>query len=210
MNEFEVLATARPTKGTGSSRRLRREGQVPGVLYGGNEEALAITVDGNRIHRQLQNEAFIAHVLTIKIEDKESQAVLKAVQRNPSTNRITHLDFQRISEQSEIHMHVPLHFLNEEQCVGKKAGGVVTHLLVEVEIGCLPKDLPEFVEIDLSSLNIGESVHLSELPLPQGVRLMTLAHNPDNDQPVVSVQHPQKVEVEEQSAAETAEGGEEG
>lgn len=207
MNEFEVLATTRPDKGTGSSRRLRREGQIPAILYGGSDEALAIAVDGNRIHRQLQNEAFIAHVLTIKIEDRESQAVLKAVQRNPATNRITHLDFQRISAQSEIHIHVPLHFLNEEQCVGKKAGGVVTHLLVEVEIGCLPKDLPEFIEIDLSNLNIGESVHLSELPLPEGVRLMALAHNPDNDQPVVSVQHPQKVE-EDRSAAETEESEE--
>ena len=207
MNEFEVLATTRPDKGTGSSRRLRREGQIPAILYGGSDEALAIAVDGNRIHRQLQNEAFIAHVLTIKIEDRESQAVLKAVQRNPATNRITHLDFQRISAQSEIHIHVPLHFLNEEQCVGKKAGGVVTHLLVEVEIGCLPKDLPEFIEIDLSNLNIGESVHLSELPLPEGVRLMSLAHNPDNDQPVVSVQHPQKVE-EDRSAAETEESEE--
>ncbi|WP_025772514.1 50S ribosomal protein L25/general stress protein Ctc [Thioalkalivibrio sp. HK1] len=207
MNEFEVLATTRPDKGTGSSRRLRREGRIPAILYGGGDDALAIAVDGNRIHRQLQNEAFIAHVLTIKIEDKESQAVLKAVQRNPATHRITHLDFQRISAQSEIHIHVPLHFLNEEQCAGKKAGGVVTHLLVEVEIGCLPKDLPEFIEIDLSNLNIGESVHLSELPLPDGVRLMTLAHNPDNDQPVVSVQHPQKVE-EDRSAAETEEGQE--
>ncbi|MBF2758937.1 MAG: 50S ribosomal protein L25/general stress protein Ctc [Ectothiorhodospiraceae bacterium AqS1] len=205
MNEFEVLATARSSKGTGSSRRLRREGQIPAILYGGSDEALAIAVDGNRIHRQMQNEAFIAHVLTIKIEERESQAVLKAVQRNPATNRITHLDFQRISAQSEIHIHVPLHFLNEEQCVGKKAGGVVTHLVVEVEIGCLPKDLPEFIEIDLSNLNIGESVHLSELPLPDGVRLMTLAHNPDNDQPVVSVQHPQKV-TENQNAADSEEG----
>ena len=118
------------------------------------------------------------------------------VHRDPVTNRVIHMDFQRISARSEIHMHVPLHFINEEDCPGKRAGGIVTHLLVEVEVGCLPKDLPEYIKVDMVSLDVGDSVHLSELVLPKGVHLMVLAHNPDNDQPVVSVQHPQKLEVE--------------
>ena len=205
MNEFEVVARPRDALGTGASRRLRREGRVPGVLYGGGRDAVAISMEESRIGRQLANEAFAAHVLIVKTGGEESQAVLKSVQRDPATNRLSHMDFQRISAQSEIHMNVPLHFMNEEVCKGKKTGGIITHLLVEVEVGCLPKDLPEYLEVDMAALDVGEAVHLSELVLPDGVRLMALAHNPDNDQPVVSVQHPQKLEAAEEEAA-----GEEG
>ena len=205
MNEFEVVARPRDALGTGASRRLRREGRVPGVLYGGGRDAVAISMEENHISRQLANEAFAAHVLTVKTGGEESQAVLKSVQRDPVTNRPAHMDFQRISAESELHMKVPLHFMNEEACKGKKAGGIITHLLVEVEVGCLPKNLPEYIEVDMAALDVGGSVHLSELVLPEGVRLMALAHNPDNDQPVVSVQHPQKLEAAEGEAA-----GEEG
>ena len=205
MNEFEVVAQPRDALGTGASRRLRRMGRVPGVLYGGSKDPAHISVDGNRIRKQLENEAFAAHILAVKIEDEESQAVLKSIQRDPATDQVIHMDFQRISASSEIHMRVPLHFVNEDVCAGKKAGGIVTHLLVEVEVGCLPKDLPEYVEVDMAALDVGESVHLSELVLPEGVRLMALAHNPEHDQPVVSVQHPQKLEAAEEEAA-----GEEG
>ena len=122
--------------------------------------------------------------------------MLKSVHRDPATERVIHMDFQRISASSEIHMHVPLHFVNEEDCPGRRIGGIVTHLLVEVEVGCLPRDLPEYIEVDMASLDVGDSVHLSELVLPEGAHIMALAHNPDNDQPVVSVQHPQKLEAE--------------
>ena len=204
MNEFEVVAQPRDALGTGASRRLRRMGRVPGVLYGGSKDPAHISVDGNRIRKQLENEAFAAHVLAVKVEDEESQAVLKSIQRDPATDQVIHMDFQRISASSEIHMRVPLHFVNEDVCAGKKAGGIVTHLLVEVEVGCLPKDLPEYVEVDMAALGIGESVHLSELALPEGVRLMALAQNPDNDPPIVSVQHPQKLadEGEDEAPAE--------
>ena len=205
MNDFEVVAQPRDALGTGASRRLRREGRVPGVLYGGGRDAVAISMEENRISRQFANEAFAAHVLTVKSGGEESQAVLKSVQRDPVTNRLSHMDFQRISAQSELHMNVPLHFMNEEICKGKKSGGIITHLLVEVEVGCLPKDLPEYLEVDMAERDVGEAVHLSELVLPEGVRLMALAHNPDNDQPVVSVQHPQKLEAADEEAA-----GEEG
>ena len=202
MNEFEVVAQPRDALGTGASRRLRRMGRVPGVLYGGSKDPAHISVDGNRIRKQLENEAFAAHILAVKIEDEESQAVLKSIQRDPVTDQVIHMDFQRISASSEIHIRVPLHFVNEDVCAGKKAGGIVTHLLVEVEVGCLPKDLPEYVEVDMSALDIGESVHLSELALPEGVRLLALAQNPDNDPPIVSVQHPQKLAGEGEAPAE--------
>ena len=196
MNEFEVVAQPRTALGTSASRRLRRTGMIPAILYGGGKDSLPLSLEENRIRKQIENEAFAAHILTVKVEDEESQAVLKSVHRDPVTDRVIHMDFQRISASSEIHMHVPLHFINEEGCPGKKAGGIVTHLLVEVEVGCLPKDLPEFIEVDMTSLEVGDSVHLSEIVVPEGVHLMVLAHNPDNDQPVVSVAHPQKLDAE--------------
>ena len=198
MNEFEVVAQARTALGTNASRRLRRTGMIPAILYGGGKDPVPLSLDENRIRKQIENEAFAAHILTVRVEDgdEESQAVLKSVHRDPATDRVIHMDFQRISASSEIHMHVPLHFINEEDCPGKKAGGIVTHLLVEVEVGCLPKDLPEFIEVDMTSLDVGDSVHLSEIVLPEGVHLMVLTHNPDNDQPVVSVAHPQKLDAE--------------
>ena len=205
MNEFEVVARPRTELGTNASRRLRREGRVPAILYGGGKEPRPLSLEENRIRKQIENEAFAAHVLTVKVDDEESQAVLKSVHRDPATERVLHMDFQRISATSEIRMHVPLHFVNEEGCPGRKAGGIVTRLLVEVEVGCLPKDLPEYIEVDMSALDVGDAVHLSELVLPEGVHVMALAHNPDNDQPVVSVQHPQKLEAVEEEAA-----GEEG
>lgn len=196
MNEFEVIAQPRTALGTNASRRLRRSGHIPAILYGGGKDPIPLSLEENRIRKQIENEAFAAHVLTVKVEGEESQAVLKSVYRDPATERVLHMDFQRISASSEIHMHVPLHFINEEDCRGNRAGGIVTHLLVEVEVGCLPKDLPEYIEVDMASLDVGDSVHLSELVLPEGVHIMALAHNPDNDQPVVSVLHPQKLEVE--------------
>ena len=196
MNEFEVVAQPRAALGTNASRRLRRSGQIPAILYGGGKDPTPLLLEESRIRKQIENEAFAARVLTVKVEGEESQAVLKSVHRDPATERVIHMDFQRISASSEIHMHVPLHFINEEDCPGRKIGGIVTHLLIEVEVGCLPKDLPEYIEVDMASLDVGDSVHLSELVLPEGAHIMALAHNPDNDQPVVSVQHPQKLEAE--------------
>ena len=196
MNEFEVVAQPRTALGTSASRRLRRTGHIPAILYGGDKDPRPLSLEENRIRKQVENEAFAAHILTVRVEGEESQAVLKSVHRDPVTDRVIHMDFQRISAGSEIHMHVPLHFINEEDCPGKRVGGIVTHLLVEVEVGCLPKDLPEYIEVDMLSLDVGDALHLSDLVLPEGVHIMTLAHNPDNDQPVVSVQHPQKLEVE--------------
>ena len=202
MNEFEVIAEQRSALGTNASRRLRRTGMVPAILYGGGKDSMPLAIEENRIRKQIENEAFASHILTVKAGEEEAQAVLKSVHRDPASERVLHMDFQRISATSEIHMHVPLHFVNEDASPGKKGGGIVTHLLVEVEVGCLPKDLPEYIEVDMETLDVGDSVHLSELALPEGVHLMVLAHNPDNDQPVVSVQHPQKLEVDDAAAEE--------
>jgi len=196
MNEFEVVAEPRDALGTNACRRLRRSGKVPAILYGGDRDSVPLSLEENRIRKQIENEAFASHILTVKVEGEESQAVLKSVHRDPVSERVIHMDFQRVSASTEIHMHVPLHFVNEDDCPGKKAGGIVTHLLVEVEVGCLPKDLPEYIEVDMEALHVGEGVHRSELVLPEGVHVRALTHNPDNDQPVVSVQHPQKLEVE--------------
>ena len=210
MNEFEVVAEPREALGTNASRRLRRAGKIPAILYGSGRDSVPISIEENRLKKQVENEVFASHILTVKVDGVEAQVVLKSVHRDPATERVLHLDFQRISASSEIHMHVPLHFVNEDDCPGRRIGGIVTHLLVEVEVGCLPKDLPEYIEVDMAALDVGDSVHLSELVLPAGVHIMTLTHNPDNDQPVVNIQHPQKLTTEEEAEAEEAEEGVEG
>jgi len=197
MNEFEVVAAPRTETGKGAMRRLRRTGKVPAVLYGAGKESVSVTLSANEIKKQLEREAFASHVLTIKVGSDTAQAVLKAVDRDPATSQVIHLDFLRVSSTHEIHINVPLHFINEDSCPGKKMGGVANHLLPEVEVGCLPGDLPEYIEVDMQALALGDSVHLSELVLPENVRLMALVHNPDNDQAVVTVQQPQKMETGE-------------
>lgn len=209
MNQFEVLADARAETGKGAMRRMRRAGDVPGVLYGANKDVTLLKMERNRLQKQLDNEAFFSHILTVKVADEESQAVVKAMQRDPVTSFVTHLDFQRVSSTQELHMNVPLHFVNEDNCPGKRAGGVVSHLLVDVEIGCLPKDLPEYIEVDMSQMDIGDSLHLSDIKPPEGVTMMALAHDSENDPAIVSIQHPQKLDVEEEAEgleAEAVEG----
>jgi large subunit ribosomal protein L25 len=202
MNEFELQAELREGAGKGAARRLRREGMIPAVLYGAGEDVMALKLNANSVHRQLENEAFFSHILDIKVDGQPTQAVLKALQRDPATDRIVHMDLLRVSSTQEITMHVPLHFLNEETCPGKKAGGVVNHLLMDLEISCLPKDLPEYIEVDMAAMDIGDSIHLSELTMPAGVTLLALSQDADSDQPVVSLQHSQKFEEEEELLAE--------
>ena len=206
MNQFEVIAEPRPALGKGASRRLRRAGRMPGVLYGAGKDPVSISLETSRIGKQMENEAFFSHILSVKVGGEEAQVVVKDLQRDPATSQVLHVDLQRVSSTEELHMRVPLHFMNEEDSPGRRHGGVINHLMVDVEIGCLPGDLPEYIEVDMSALDVGDSVHLSELVVPERVRLMTLVHDPDNDQPVVTVQHPQK--LEEAAAAEGEEIGE--
>jgi large subunit ribosomal protein L25 len=206
--EFVLDAEPRSDKGKGASRRLRRENKVPGIIYGGGVEPLNIALDHNQVAHRLENEAFYSHVLTVKVGGNTHEAILRDVQRHPARPVIMHMDFQRISKDKPIHVHVPLHFVNEDKCEGVKlGGGIISKILVEVEVSCLPQNLPEYIEVDLLNLQVGESIHLSELKLPEGISLVALSHGSiaDHDTAVVSVHKPRGA-LEEEEAAASAEG----
>ena len=208
MDEFELIGEERTALGSSATRRLRGEGKVPAILYGGKSGPVPFTLDRNDVRKHLENEAFLSHILNVKVGDHESQAVLKAVQRDPISSDVTHMDLLRVSATREIQMHVPLHFMNEDICPGVKMGGIITHLVLEVEVRCLPKNLPEYIEVDLGVLNIGETVHLSELGMAEGVELSALRHGEGDeyDQALVSIQLPRTIEAEEEEAEEEEEG----
>jgi large subunit ribosomal protein L25 len=206
VESFEINAQTRTDVGKGASRRLRREGKVPAVMYGGAKEAASLTLDHDEIFHHLEHEAFYSHILSVKIDGKAEKAVLKDVQRHPSKPKVQHIDFLRVSETDKIHMHVPLHFVGEEVAPGVKAGGLISHLMTSVDILCLVKDLPEYIEVDVSALETGESIHLSNIQLPKGVEIPELALGPDHDLPVVSIHAPKGGAGAEAEAAEPAEG----
>lgn len=215
-NLFEVHAEARTDEGKGASRRLRRSGKIPAIVYGAEKEPASISVDHNRLIRHLAEPAFYAHILTLVIDGKKNQVVLKDLQRHPANdNKIIHADFLRIDANHAMTMDIPLQFINEEIAVGVKAGGMVSRLMVEVQITCLPKDLPEFIEVDLANLAMNEAVHLTELKLPKGVILTALTHSQDEhleegersayDQAVVNIHEPRVAQVDDDEEAEADE-----
>lgn len=210
MNEFQVDAQPRTETGKGAMRRMRRAGRVPAVIYGAGKDPEIISLKLNEIVRQLENEAFYSHILTVAIEGKKTQAVLKALQRDPASDRVTHADFLRVKASEALTMRVPLHFINEEDCVGRRAGGIISPLETDVEISCLPKDLPEYIDVDLLNVGIGETVHLSELSLPDGVTLTANLEEPENDSSLVSIQMAQELDVEEVEEEAGEEGEEPG
>jgi len=183
-------AELRKDLGRGHSRRLRVEGKIPAVLYGGSSDPVGITLDHNKVNKALEDEATYSHILTLRIDGKEETAILKDMQRHPSRPIILHMDFQRVTESQKIKVHVPLHFLNQETSVGAKKGGVVTHAMVDVEVTCLPARLPEFIAIDMAKLDIGQSVHLSDIKVPPGVQIVELLHGEGHDQLVAAIQAP--------------------
>jgi len=209
---FELNAEPRADTGKGASRRLRRTGKIPAIMYGGNKDPESLTLNHNEVIRNLGNEAFYSHILTVNVGGSKTRAVLRDLQRHPSKPFVQHMDLQRVSEAEKLRMNVPLHFIGEEDAPGVKAGGMVSHEIIEVEIECLPRDLPEYVEVDVSGLDIGDSLHLSDLKMPEGAVLLELARGEGHDLGVVSV-HAKRVveEVEEEVAAPeaAAEGGEE-
>ena len=210
MQSFEINAEPRTDVGKGASRRLRRAGKVPGILYGADKEATAISVIHDDLKHQLEHEAFFSHILTIKLNESIEKVVLKDLQRHPYKTSLLHVDFQRINEAEALTMRIPLHFINEEKCPGvKTGGGVISHIMTELEISCLPKDLPEFIEVDLINMEVGDSIHLGELKTPEGVVITALEHGGDPSQPVVSVHIPRVIEEPEEGAEEAvAEGAE--
>jgi len=189
-NSFEFKAELRDDTGKGASRRLRHAGLVPGIIYGAHKDPVMITLPHNELIHNLEQEAFYSHILSIKLGSKKEKVVLKDLQRHPSKPFVLHADFLRIDEKETIRVHVPLHFINEESAVGVKAGGRISHTLTDVEVSCLPKNLPEFIEVDLAAVEVGQAIHLSEINLPKGVEIPALAQAPTHDLAVVAIHAP--------------------
>lgn len=202
MIKFEINAEPRADKGKGASRRLRRLGKVPGILYGARQEAAPIAMDHDDLMHHLEHEAFYSHILTLNLGKETQKVVLKDLQRHPYKPRIQHIDLQRVSETEKLTMRIPIHFINEDKCIGvKQGGGVVSHIMTEIEVRCLPADLPEYIEIDLAEVNLGHTIHLGDLKLPDRVESSVLVHGGDASKPVVSVHMP-KLIVEEEAPVE--------
>lgn len=200
---FELHGQARTQYGKSVSRRLRRlDNQVPAVVYGAGKETVSIALEHNLVSHALQNEGFYSHILTLNVDGKSEKVVLKAVQRHPYKPVIMHMDFMRVKANEKLHMHIPLHFLNEEKAPGVKAEGVVTHHMNEIEVACLPANLPEFIEIDLAKLELNESIHLSDLKLPKGVEIVALTHGENHDAPIVTIHTPRAHEEPETPVTE--------
>ncbi len=209
-DDFDLIAELRDDQGKGASRRLRREGKVPAIIYGAGRPPRALAFDHNKVVHQLSNESFYSSVLNIKVNDKSQAAILKDLQRHPSKPIIMHMDFQRVVDDVEIRMNVPLHFVGEELAPGvKTGGGSVSHLMNDVEVACLPRYLPEYIEVDISKLELDDMLSLSDIKLPEGVEIPALAQGPENDQGIVSI-HVIKAAPIEEEEVEGEVGEEEG
>ena len=200
--KIEISADKRTLQGKGASRRLRGSGKVPAVIYGGEQAAQSIEMDHNDLFHKLRLEAFHASILTLSVAGKKEPVLLRDVQMHPFKKQVLHVDFQRVDKNKKIHMKVPLHFINAEISPGvKTSGGIVTHILTEVDITCLPGDLPEFISVDLAELTAGHTLHLSNLVLPKDVETVALAKG--DDLPVATIVIPRSV-LSEEAAGETA------
>ena len=199
---IEVNAKARELQGKGASRRLRSAGTVPGILYGAGQPALSIELAHQALSQQMKSEVFHASILTMDLDGKKQQVLLRDVQMHPWRQQIVHVDFQRVAEDREVSMRVPLHFVNADQAqVVKFGGAIVSHIMNEIEVACLPKYLPEFIQVDLSQIAVGHSVHMSDLQMPEGVRLPGLIRG---DSAVASASIPRGAAEEEPAAAAAA------
>lgn len=184
---FEFVAESRNQAGKNKARGFRRQGNVPAIIYGGHSAPQMLVLNHNEVIKHLDHEAVYSHVLNVTVDGKTEPAVLKGVQRHPAKLQILHLDFLRVNMLEKVKVHVPLHFTNEYTSVGGKKGGIAAHAMVDVEVSCLPSVLPEFIEVDMSKLDIGGSIHLSDLVLPVGVEIVVLAQGTEHDLPVVSM-----------------------
>ncbi len=217
--KFEVEANVRHVKGKGASRRLRREEKVPGVVYGGGKDAISLTLEHSKISKALSNEAFYSHILVLKTGTESEKVILKDVQRHPYKPRIAHVDFQRVRADVKLTMNVPLHFVGGDKAPGVKEGGLISHIVSDVEISCFPDDLPENIELDISNMALNQILHLSDITLPKGVELVALTHG--DDKGIVSIHLPRAEEeipteapvasevpaIEQKGEEEPSEGG---
>lgn len=201
-NQFQLNAVNRSAEqqGKGASRRLRKQNLVPAIIYGGNEEPTAIAVKYNELIKALENEAFFSHILTINVDGDEHQAVIKDLQRHPAKGVPLHADFMRIVKGQKIHMNVPVHFEGKEDAPGTKEGGILSTLVTDVEIICLPSRLPESLVVDVSKMQIGDTYHLSDIVLPEGVVIYELEQEDGTDRTIVNMQAPTVEEVDEVKA----------
>jgi len=212
-DKFNLVADIREDSGKGASRRLRREDKVPAIIYGAGRPPRALVFDHNKVMQQLENESFYSSVLNIKVGDKSQAAIVKDMQRHPSLPRVMHIDLQRIVEDEVIRMNVPIHFIGEEVAVGvKEGGGKVQRMRTDVEVVCLPRDLPEYLELDISALELDAMMYMSDIVLPEGVEIPELAQEVEQTQPIVSIHIIKEVVIEDED--EVVEGaaieGEEG
>jgi large subunit ribosomal protein L25 len=189
VENFTLEASARDVSGKGASRRLRREqGLVPAIVYGGDKAPVNVSVMHKELVKHLENEAFYSHIITLNIGGQAESVILKDLQRHPAKAFVLHADFLRVSASTKITVSVPLHFINEAACVGvKMGGGLINHLLTQLEISCLPSALPEYIEVDMAEMDVGQTLHISDLKLPAGVTSVALAHGTEHDLPVVAV-----------------------
>jgi len=204
--QFELQAEIREDLGKGASRRLRRLANlVPAIIYGGNKDPQPLTLIRKDLEKALENEAFYSHVLTIRVGNEEQKAILKDLQRHPARESVMHADFLRVDDKTMVKVHVPIHFVNEDKCHGVKVqGGLIQHQVTDVEVQCLPADIPEFLEVDMLEVHTGQIIHLSDIALPKGVSSVALALGEDHDLAVASVIAPRGGSDEEEAATPEA------
>jgi len=209
--DFTLYAKGREDTGKGASRRLRRlAGEIPAIVYGGKKDPARIALIHKDVMKALENEAFYSHIIALDIDGKSEDVIVKDVQRHPAKAIVLHMDFLRVSKNTKLQTRVPLHFINEDICVGVKlGGGLIAHSMTELEIMCLPADLPEYLEVDMADVDLGQTLHISDIKLPKGVESVALSHGGDHDLPIAAVNKSKaKDEDEEAAPAPDADAGE--
>ena len=199
--DFTLHAKGREDTGKGASRRLRRlAGEIPAIVYGGKKDSAKISLVHKDVMKALENEAFYSHIIALDIDGKSEDVIVKDVQRHPAKAIILHMDFLRVSKNTKLQTRVPLHFINEDDCVGVKlGGGLISHSMTELEIMCLPSDLPEYLEVDMAEVELGQTLHISDIKLPKGVESVALSHGDDHDLPIAAV-NKSKAKAEDEDA----------
>ena len=208
--DFTLHAKGREDTGKGASRRLRRlAGEIPAIVYGGKKDPAMLTLLHKDVAKALENEAFYSHIVTLDIDGSSEDVILKDVQRHPAKKQILHLDFFRVNKTTKLQTKVPLHFINEDISIGvKTGGGIVAHTMTELDIMCLPKDLPEYIEVDMADIDLGQIVHISDIKLPKGVESVALSHGSDHDLSVATINKPKAAPVDEDAPAVDADATE--
>ena len=204
---FTINAKSREDTGKGASRRLRRlTGEVPAIIYGGKKDAEKISILHKDITKVLENDAVYSSIISLSIDGKAEDTIIKDIQRHPAKQIILHMDFLRVSKTTKLQTRVPLNFINEDTCVGVKlGGGLIAHTMTDIEVSCLPKDLPESIDVDMAEVDVGQIVHLSDLTLPDGVESVSLSQGADYDLTVATVNKQKAVEIDEPIESESTE-----